>query len=91
MGIWEVLGSTRVVPLPAHPPSHTPGTPLPTTLLHAEADTVLPAEYKQAVGLISVAQLSLWLHISETGTITEVYNLVRIGRIINHLSIPGNE
>ena len=43
------------------------------------------------VGLISVEQLSLSGQISGSIGITEVYNLVRIGKIINHSFIPGNE
>ena len=37
-----------------------------------------------AVGLKSVAQLSLDALISESRGMTEVYNLVRIGKISNH-------
>ena len=44
-----------------------------------------------AVGLISVGQLSLDSRFSVFGTITEVYNLVEIGKLINHLHIPGND
>ena len=44
-----------------------------------------------AVGLKSVGQLSLSLVFSGFLGMTEVYNLVRIGRINNHSSIPGNE
>ena len=43
------------------------------------------------VGLKSVAQLSLDDHISDIRGITEVYNLAKIGRISNHLFIPGKE
>ena len=43
------------------------------------------------VGLISVEQLSLSARISETRGITEVYNLVRIGKKDNHYHIPGND
>ena len=43
------------------------------------------------VGLISVDQLSLDDHISRSRVLTEVYNLVRIRRIINHNGIPGNK
>ena len=32
-----------------------------------------------AVGLKSVAQLTLWVHFSDLRTITEVYNLLEIG------------
>ena len=44
-----------------------------------------------AVGLKSVEQLSLSAHISETKGMTEVYNLVRIGKSGNHSFIPGNK
>ena len=54
--------------------------------------TALPYMWNnQAVGLISVAQLSLSTHISGSRVMTEVYNLVGIGRTINHLYIPGNK
>ena len=41
------------------------------------------------VGLISVEQLSLDAHFSGLTGMTEVYNLVKIGRINNHNVIPG--
>ena len=44
-----------------------------------------------AVGLRSVDQLSLVAHFSGSQTITEVYNLVGIGRINNHFTIPGTK
>ena len=50
-----------------------------------------PAEYKVAVGLISVHQLSLDDRFSGSQGITEVYNLVEVGRINNHSSIPGTK
>ena len=43
------------------------------------------------VGLRSVDQLSLSTQISGIRGMTEVYNLVYVGRIINHLLIPGNK
>ena len=43
------------------------------------------------VGLRSVAQLSLDGHISGFRTMTEVYNLIEIGRINNHLSISQKQ
>ena len=36
------------------------------------------------VGLISVRRLSLYAQISDICLFTEVYNLLRIDRIINH-------
>ena len=44
-----------------------------------------------AVGLISVGQLSLDAQISGLMVMTEVYNLMRIGRINSHNVIPGND
>ena len=49
------------------------------------------AQKNMAVGLISVAQLSLYTEISGFQELTEVYNLVDIGRINNHLLIPQKE
>ena len=43
------------------------------------------------VGLITVDQLTLDGQISGSRVMTEVYNLVRIGRIINHSFIPGTK
>ena len=43
------------------------------------------------VGLIYVDQLSLDGHFSDNGTMTEVYNLVRIDRESNHFFIPGTK
>ena len=43
------------------------------------------------VGLNTVGQLSLSAHFSGFQVITEVYNLLRIDRINNHLYIPGNK
>ena len=43
------------------------------------------------VGLNTVEQLSLSVHFSGLLGITEGYNLVEVGRIINHLGIPGNK
>ena len=48
-------------------------------------------ELKVVVGLKSVGQLSLSVHFSRFLGMTEVYNLVKIGRIINHSVIPGND
>ena len=75
-----VLGSTRYSTLPVHPPGTTPGTPasawsLAGTLPHGHVP-----ESNMAVGLISVAQVSLGAQISGFLRFTEVYNLVRIGK-----------
>ena len=48
-------------------------------------------ELNTVVGLKSVQQLTLDDQISDIQGMTEVYNLVRIGKINNHLSIPGTE
>ena len=48
-------------------------------------------ELNMVVGLISVDQLTLDDQISGSEGITEGYNLVRIGKINNHLSIPGTD
>ena len=42
------------------------------------------AELNMAVGLKSVEQLSLCVHFSGSEGMTEVYNLLKIGRINNH-------
>ena len=51
---------------------------------------VLP-QVNMVVGLISVDQLSLGPHFSVFSLMTEVYNLSEIGRINNHMYIPGNK
>ena len=43
------------------------------------------------MGLISVGQLTLRDEISDIEGMTEVYNLLNIGRINNHFLIAGNE
>ena len=48
-------------------------------------------QLNSAVGLISVAQLSLDDHFSVFGGMTEVYNLVEIGKYNNHSFIRGND
>ena len=50
----------------------------------------LHAKY-MVVGLKSVAQLSLGVLFSGFQGITEGYNVLRTGRINNHLVIPGNK
>ena len=56
---------------------------------HAPSSRTDAKEY--GVGLISVAQLTLSAEISETGTITEVYNLAVAGNADDHFPIPGNK
>ena len=78
-GVLKGLGLGTGIALPrTHPVPPTPGTPP----LPAPAATVAYSVYSgllMAVGLISVAQLSLYGHFSEIRTITEVYNLLEIG------------
>ena len=91
MGSGRVLGSTRVV----HPPG--PPTSPPRVHLLLLPPSVPPCHrgqhpgVKGAVGLISVAQLSLYVHISDIRAFTEVYNLVRIDNPNDHYFILGNE
>ena len=81
------------------PPGHPPG---PLLIPHPGYTPSSPARLdhaavphsrgvKEAVGLKSVDQLSLSAHFSGSGVMTEVYNLLKIGRIINHKYIPGNK
>ena len=94
-GSWRVPGLVPgIVPLqPTHPVPHPGYTPVPHpghgstgVWCYGGADGL-----NSAVGLISVAQLSLSGHISGFPGFTEVYNLVETGRINNHLFIPGNK
>ena len=90
-GSWVVPG---IVPLQDPPRYTTPGTPLPHPLVTMSAATAPARCYggvNMAVGLRSVAQLTLGVHFSRFEGITEVYNLLRIRRINNHLHIPGNK
>ena len=85
---------TGIAPLQAHPVPTYPGyTPPPTTaadVIHAPT-AVLYGGVNSAVGLRSVGQLSLSARFSGSKGMTEVYNLVEIDRITNHLGIPGNK
>ena len=86
-GSWLYPGST----LQAHPGPHpTPGTPPPTRTASAVPGTAL-TQTNSAVGLRSVAQLSLGTQISDNRTITEVYNLLELGNPNDHFLIAGNE
>ena len=88
------MGSTRYSP-PRYPPQlpHPGYTPPLRTL--TPGLVMVPHGHvrgaKLVVGLKSVGQLSLSTHISGLRTITEVYNLVEIDKITNHLGIPGND
>ena len=64
---------------------------MPAVLMTSQLPRGAAAQRNKAVGLISVDQLSLDARISESGGITEVYNLVEIGRNNNHYVIPGNK
>ena len=91
MACWVVPG----IALPGtHPATHTPGTP-PLPIPAVSMTSVLPRgrcrRLNSAVGLKSVEQLSLWVQISGFEGITEVYNLVGIGRNNNHFRIPGTD
>ena len=93
-GSWRVPGiappSTHPVPTQSAPPRVHPRT----GMLVATSAVPVPAVYSgrnSVVGLKSVGQLTLDARISGFGTMTEVYNLVKIGRINNHSSIPGTD
>ena len=76
---------------PCPPTSSHPGYTSPYPGYTVCMKHVLYPDWNMVVGLISVAQLTLDGQISGFGGMTEVYNLIKIGRIINHLFIPGNE
>ena len=80
MGPGRVYGGTRYSTLPAHPSCTTPGTPPlhAVTGLHAARGQY--PRLKVAVGLISVARLTLSAEISRLRGMTEGYNLVRIDK-----------
>ena len=84
-GVLGGLGlGTGIAPLPAPPSSHHPGYTLPAPLLMHAVTQRSVHRAKVVVGLISVDQLTLRLRISDIEGMTEVYNLLRIGRINNH-------
>ena len=91
MGPWDGYWVGTGIALPASTQSRTtPGTPSHpgyTAVMH-EAGI---SDLNMAVGLKSVDQLTLGAWISENQGITEVYNLVIAGRIINHFPIPGTD
>ena len=93
-----VPGWVPGIALPAHPASpHTPGTPLPPgytseqVLYTAGWVRAVYSQLYMAVGLKSVDQLTLRRVFSGFQVMTEVYNLVEVGRINNHLLIPGTD
>ena len=86
------LGLAGWVPGIAHPASHPSPLPRvhPPTRWSPYYTPGMPhTVVNMAVGLISVAQLTLDAEISGFLGITEVYNLVRIDRINDHFLIPG--
>ena len=91
MGVREGTGLGTGIALPATLPAipRVHPSPLPRTA-SAVPGTALE-QVKDAVGLRSVDQLSLYDHFSETQGMTEVYNLVRIQEINNHSFIPGTK
>ena len=91
---YGVLEGWWVVPRyspPGPPTQHHPGYTPPHHGHHTTAARGQSRGVKVVVGLKSVAQLSLSAQISGFRGITEVYNLVGIDRINNHLSITGND
>ena len=90
-GVWVVPGIAPSRYTQSPPPRvHLPATPTGSAWLVALPHGHVP-RLNYAVGLISVGQLSLCAEISESEGMTEVYNLVKVGRNNNHLLIPGNE
>ena len=87
-GSWVGTGIALQPTLPAtHRPHHPGYTPPPPCMASRRVAAPWHQSY-MAVGLISVGQLTLDGHISGFGTMTEVYNLIKIGRINNHSFIP---
>ena len=91
MGPGDWLGGYRYSPSSTHPGPIPRVHPSPALMVPAAPADVHGPSLNMVVGLISVDQLSLGPHFSVSGTITEVYNLLEIGRISNHSSIPGNK
>ena len=73
---WLGLGTRYSPSQPSQPP--TPGTPLPTPPGYPLCRTADYGWVNDAVGLISVGQLTLSPLFSGLRGITEVYNVVRI-------------
>ena len=91
---YGYLVGTRYSPPPGIPSPHHPGYTLPRHRLHGQAGPWLQEhvpDLNMAVGLISVAQLTLDGLFSGFHSMTEVYNLVEIRRNNNHFLIPGND
>ena len=91
MAGWVGTGIALPGTHPPYPGPHYPGyTPPPTAPVPGTAPG-LHRGVQQAVGLRSVAQLTLSAQISEIRGITEVYNLVKAGDPNDHKFIPGTE
>ena len=78
----------------APPATHqlpTPGTPSRYVHGYQHACTGQYGGANSVVGLKSVAQLTSGGYSSGFQGITEVYNLIPVGRINNHLYITGNK
>ena len=88
MGTGIALPGTHPAIPSRHHPGYTPATPTGSARLATWVHGGVP-DCNMAAGLISVAQLSLDARISGFQLMTEVYNLSDIGRINNHLHIPG--
>ena len=91
MGPGTGTGWGTGIALPGPPMLHHPGYTPPH---HCRYGYTLPGHVSQvnsAVGLRSVGQLTLGAQISGFRGMTEVYNLVEIGRINNHFVISQNE
>ena len=84
MGSWDGSGGYRYSTPPSPPASHHPGYTPPPTPVPVRTMKGAVQQTKYVVGLKSVDQLSLSDRISGSHTMTEVYNLSKIGRITNH-------
>ena len=87
LGTGIALPATHPVPHPSPYPGYTP----PTRHRTGTGEQRVSDQRYMAVGLKSVAQLTLSRLFSGFLGITEVYNLRIAGRINNHSFIPGNE
>ena len=83
-GSWEGTGVVPGIALPGTHPVSPPRVHLLPPHAHCRTRTRGAARLNSAVGLRSVAQLSLWVHFSHIEGSTEVYNLVEIDISNNH-------
>ena len=98
MGPWDGPGWVPVLALPGtHPATHRPHypgytPPLPRRVPRVRCTWDCSARgLNSAVGLKSVAQLTLSVLFSGFRGMTEVYNLVTVDNPNDHFVIPGNE